>query len=258
MAALTTVAAGVGVATQVGGAIMSFTQANRERKLQEEAAADAKKAMTEAKRTLDVNYAKGLGVSMEAYDLAREASGVTAAQAIEAARESERGVSSVAGRVQMAQNEMNQQIAAQMGQEMSSIERAQAEEARRIAEAKANIDLAEATGAQAAAADARMAENQAMQRGFEAVGGAISTGLEAMELYPKNKQLKLAGDIVNKAVYDKNRFKTIGDYLASLNIAGVDSKAVAGLDRDAAFTYLKNMDETGFQSVYSSLFPKKK
>ena len=62
MAALTSIAAGIGIASSLGGAAMSFTQANKQQKLQEEAEAEAAKAMLEARGRLDINYMNALSV----------------------------------------------------------------------------------------------------------------------------------------------------------------------------------------------------
>jgi len=103
MAAFTAIAAGVGMAATAATTTGSFIQAGKQRRLQQQAEADAAKAMADARKKLDVNYYESLAIQKEPYELEREALIAAGAQAIEAGRESERGAAAVAGRVQMAQ-----------------------------------------------------------------------------------------------------------------------------------------------------------
>ena len=48
---------------------MSFSQASKQRKLQAQAEQDAAKAMAQARKKLDVNFAEQMSVKKEAYDL---------------------------------------------------------------------------------------------------------------------------------------------------------------------------------------------
>ena len=84
---------------------MSFSQASKQRKLQAQAEQDAAKAMAQARKKLDVNFAEQMSVKKEAYDLEREALLSAGAQATEAGIESERGSAATAGRVYAAQQQ---------------------------------------------------------------------------------------------------------------------------------------------------------
>ena len=61
----------VGVTISAGTTAASFIQAGKEKKLQEGYEADADKAMAEARRALQVNYAKGQSVNLESYNAER-------------------------------------------------------------------------------------------------------------------------------------------------------------------------------------------
>jgi hypothetical protein len=91
------------------------------------------------------------------------------AQAIEAGKESERGASAVAGRVQMAQQQGQREIATAMGQEMLGLEKLSAQEDARLRDVGIQLDLAEAEGAQLAAAQSAEAANLATQQGLQGV-----------------------------------------------------------------------------------------
>ena len=61
-----------------------------------------------------------------------------------------------------------------MSQEMSQLDRLVAQEESRLGSARAQVNLAEATGAQAAAQDAMKMRAYNMQQGFSQLGGGLS------------------------------------------------------------------------------------
>ena len=95
MAIGTATAIGLGISALSSG--MSFAQAGKQRKLQEEAEREAEKAFQEAKNKLDVNYLEGLAIAKEPYELERESLLQTSAAALQAGVEGEtRGAAAVA------------------------------------------------------------------------------------------------------------------------------------------------------------------
>ena len=186
MAALTSIAAGVGVAASVGGSVMSFTQANKQRKLEKQAVAEADKAMASARARLDVNYMDALSVQKEPYELQREAMLAQGAQTIDAAQESERGAAAGAGRVQMAQNEAQGAIRTEMGKELTEIERLKVAEEARLRDLQTQLDLGEVEGAQMAARNAQEMAAQATTQGFEGITSAATQVANLVPLYAKS------------------------------------------------------------------------
>ena len=187
MAALTSIAAGIGIASSLGGAAMSFTQANKQQKLQEEAEAEAAKAMLEARGRLDINYMNALSVQKEPYERQREAMVAQGAQAIDAAQESERGTAAAAGRVQMAQDEAQAGIRTAMGKELTEIERLKVAEDARLRDLNVQLDLGEVEGAQMAARNAQEMAAQATAQGFEGVTSAATQAANLVPLYGYKK-----------------------------------------------------------------------
>jgi len=187
MAALTAIAAGVGIASSLGGAAMSFTQANKQQKLQKEAESEADKAMAEARGRLDVNYMNALSVQKEPYELQREAMVAQGAQAIDAAQESERGTAAAAGRVQMAQKEAQAGIRTDMTKELTEIERLKVAEEARLRDLNVQLDLGEVEGAQMAARNAQEMAAQATAQGFEGVTSAATQAANLVPLYGYKK-----------------------------------------------------------------------
>ena len=186
MAALTSIAAGAGVAASVGGSVMSFTQANKQRKLEKQAVAEADKAMASARARLDVNYMDALSVQKEPYELQREAMLAQGAQTIDAAQESERGAAAGAGRVQMAQNEAQGAIRTEMGKELTEIERLKVAEEARLRDLQTQLDLGEVEGAQMAARNAQEMAAQATTQGFEGITSAATQVANLVPLYAKS------------------------------------------------------------------------
>lgn len=169
----------------VGSTAYSFAQAAKQNKQARQAEAEAAKAMADARKKLDVNYMEALSVNMQPYEMAREAAVSAGAQQIEAARESERGVAATAGRLQMAQTEAQQQVRAAMGQELSALEKATAEEESRLRDVGVQLDLEEVQGAQQKAADLQAASAQSIMQGVGSLASAVSSVGEAASLYGK-------------------------------------------------------------------------
>jgi hypothetical protein len=187
MAAFTTVAAGVGLATTAATTGMSFAQARKQRKIQQQAEDEASKMMAEARKKLEVNYYDQLAIQKEPYELEREAIIAAGAQAIEAGKESERGAAAVAGRVQMAQQQGQREIATAMGQEMMGLEKLSAQEDARLRDVGIQLDLSEVEGAQLAAAQAAEAKGLATQQGIQGVTSLVTQGLSLYPLYARKK-----------------------------------------------------------------------
>ena len=181
MAAFTTIAAGIGLATTAATTGMSFAQKSKQTKIANRAKEDANKAMKEARARLEVNYADALSIPKEAYELEREALLSQGAQALEAGRESERGSAATAGRVLAAQQQGQAQTRTAMAQDLFDIEAMKLEEDSRLRDLNVQLDLEEIMGAQQKAADAQAAATAAKQAGIE---GAISLGQQAMEFIP--------------------------------------------------------------------------
>lgn len=184
MAALTSIAAGIGIAATAGNTAMSFSQANKQKKLQGQAEAEADKAMASARARLDVNYMDALSVQKEPYELQREAMISQGTQATDAAQESERGAAAGAGRVQMAQNEAQGGIRTAMGNELTEIERLKVAEDARLRDLNVQLDLGEVEGKQMEARNNAEMAAQSTAQGWEGVTSAATQAANLIPLYP--------------------------------------------------------------------------
>lgn len=174
------------IAVSAGSAGMSFAEAGKQRKLQQEAESEAAKALVEARKKLDVNYYANLGINKDPYELEREALVSAGAQAIQAGQESERGAAATAGRIQMAQQQGQRQIAGDMGAEMLNLDKLTAQESSRLATDQAKLYLGEAEGAQLAARDAQQAAAAYTTGGVQGIANAASQTLSSLvPLFPK-------------------------------------------------------------------------
>jgi len=177
-----------GLAVSAGGATASFIQAGKQRKLKEQAQADAEKAMAEARKKLEVNYYDQLAVQKEPYELQREALLSQGALAVQAGVEGDRGAAATAGRVQMAMNEAQAGIRTAQGKEMSDLAKLSATEDSRLRDVGVQLDLAEVEGAQQAQADAEQARAAAIQQGMAGVQSVAQQGIAMAPLYGQNLQ----------------------------------------------------------------------
>lgn len=177
MAAITSAVVGVvGAGVSIG---MSVDQANKAASQRREAQKAAKKAMEEARRETEIMPMQELSLNLDAYEQAREAQNVAAATGIQAAQQAgSRELAAAVGRQQMANIAGQQQIRAQQGREMMELDKLKATERAQASEARKELAIGEAEGAQAAAADAaarqQQATTQAVQAGVEGLGSAMN------------------------------------------------------------------------------------
>jgi hypothetical protein len=194
MAALTSIAAGIGIASSLGGAAMSFTQANKQQKLQEEAEAAGLKAMADARGRLDINYMNALSVQKEPYELQREAMISQGAQALEAGKEGEdRGAAVVAGKIYGLQNEAQSGIRTAMGKELTDIERLKVAEEARLGDLRTQLNLDVAAGAELAARNAAEMKAQATTQGLTGLTSAATQAANLVPLYGYKKDAAVPG-----------------------------------------------------------------
>jgi len=246
MAALTSIAAGAGIAASVGGSVMSFTQANKQRKLEKQAVAEADKAMASARARLDVNYMDALSVQKEPYELQREAMIVGGTQATQTAAEGDtRGVAATAGRVQMAQNEAQGGIRTEMGKELTEIERLKVAEESRLRDLQTQLDLGEVEGAQMAARNAQEMAAQATTQGFE---GLTSAATQAANLVPLYAKTGITQDSLKGMQFNPEQMKAFGQ-VGGNTLGAPGSNGTTNLDFEA----IQNMNRGQFNQFRNDL-----
>jgi hypothetical protein len=164
--------------SQVVGGVINFIQAGKQRRIQRQAEMDAKKALEEAKRQININPFAALGIQKEPYELERQALLSQGAQGIMAAQEADRGAAATAGRIQMAQAEAQAGQRTAMGKELTDLAKITAEEEANIKTQLAGIQLSEAEGYQKQAQEAKQAAAALTKSGAGAIQGAVQTGIQ--------------------------------------------------------------------------------
>ena len=191
MAAFTSIAAGVGLATSLAGSGASFAQAAKQKREQRRAESAADRAMKEAKAEMQKNYMDQLAIAKEPYEFQREMMAQQTAQALAGLQEGDpRGLAAGVGRVAGVGTQAAQQMRAGMSQEIQQLEQMKAQEDARLASSRADLALREAAGAGAAAAQAANLRAQGIQQGVQ---GIVDAGTQAMQfaaLYEKTPSLK--------------------------------------------------------------------
>lgn len=198
MGVATAIAIG-GLAVSAASTTNSFIQAGKQKKAQREAEAKAAEAIAEAKKRLEVNFAKNLSIQKEPYELAREAIVSQGAQSVQAGVESDRGAEVTAGKVQMAQNLGQAEVRGAMGQELTDINKQIINEDSRLADLGMQLNLGEAEGAQLAARDAEENRAAAITEGMQGLQSMASQGLEMVPLFLKTGAARQSGKMKENA-----------------------------------------------------------
>ena len=186
MPTFTTIAAAASLAATAGTTAMSFKQAGDQRNAMLDAQKKADDAMQEARKKLDVNFYESLSIPKEAYAQQVQANLVAGAQALQAGVEGEgRGVGAIAGLVQAQQNQAQNEIRANMGQDLYNLQAATAQEDARNRDIGIQLDLGEVEGAQLAAANAQELSAQALQQGMQGVTSTVGQLASMAPLYDK-------------------------------------------------------------------------
>ena len=235
-------AAIIGISTAIASAGASAGQAVSAGQSARNAEDKLKQAYEKAMNQLSANQFAGIGLPTEAYDRERELIASTAAQVTEAGKESERGTAATAGRVQMAAQEGQRQIASDMGQQLMGLETATAQEEARLGAARANLNLAEAEGAQAAAAQAGAQQDAAIKGIFTGLQSAGQQYLEGSELYKANEGTKelnnlrkeyeaavKAGDVGSRFKDAQGNILPFEDVLPRIQAPNVELSGLQGL-----------------------------
>ena len=172
-----------GLAISAGTTAYSFAQANKEKNKQLQYENEANKALAEARKALQVNYAKQMSIKKEPYNQERMALLNQGAMITQAAAESDRGAASAAGQVYAGQQMGQADITNRQTVDQTNIENTILEEESRLRDAEVGLDTMELQGAQQAAADARLASQQATQQGIQGIANTAQQAIAMPDLY---------------------------------------------------------------------------
>tara|TARA_R110000744_G_scaffold358136_2_gene465150 strand:- start:475 stop:1335 length:861 start_codon:yes stop_codon:yes gene_type:complete len=245
--------------------LLSFSQANAQRKAQQQAENDADAAMAAARGKLDVNFAEQQAIKKEAYDSEREALLVQGAQAINAGVESERGAAATAGRVYAGQQAAQAAVRSAQADEMTNIEGSILEEESRLRDLDVSLDLEEVAGNQLRAYSAQQAGDSAFQQGIQGAVNTATSAASSMALY--RQDLKAQQAAVGDSQNAFNQFselsgmpESLGGSAALTNQGGPLSEvSVPEINKNAMsqelLAQVQNMSSLQFNQWKKSLSP---
>ena len=176
-------AAITGTVLAVGGAAMSFAQAAKQSRLQDEANDAAEKAMEAARSKLEKNFYEGLDINLKSFEQERDALAGVGQALVQAGQEGERGAGAVAGRTMLGIQEAEKNITNRQVDSLEKLEQMVATEESRLRDANVQLDLGEVQGNQIAASEAAKAKAAAITGGMQSLGAAGTSFLENSALY---------------------------------------------------------------------------
>ena len=233
-------AAITGTILAVGQAGMSFAEAAKQSKLQDQANADAEKAMAAARSKLEENFYEGLDINLKSFEQERDALAGVTQNFIQAGQEGERGVGAVAGRAMLGLQEAQKGITNREISSLESLEKLVAGEESRLRDEKVKLDLGEVEGAQIAASDAAKAQAAAITGAAEGLGAAGTSMLENSELYGKDQETRKEARAVKKtARLDRvaaDKGTDVGDLLRKVKGKGKDLFSAVGQGAKGLFS----------------------
>lgn len=245
MAAVTAI---IGTAVSLRGAAMSFAQATKQGKLQQQAERDAEKAVEAARAKLEENFYEGLDINLKSFEQERNALAGVGQQLVQAGQEGERGAGATAGRVLLGMQQGEQDITNRQINSLEKLEQTVAGEESRLATMKANLDLGEAQGAQIAAADAAKNQASAIAGGVQGLASAGANLFESSELYgskgAREKAQANRAQRMNLGTYDQ--YKAQG---GRLDLSGFE--AIGGRERGPTFLdSIRGKTSKFFKSIF--------
>jgi hypothetical protein len=171
----------IGAAIQIGlmayGAYKNFEQANQASSLRKQAERDAERAMANAKKLVKKNAFEGMAIAKEAYIRQQEAANVSAAQAIEALRESDRGAGRIGG-VYSQKQAIDANIASQMAGDIYDLDLLKARSKEQEYDALAGIELQEKAGQELYMSDLDRQIKEGVEGGLSTAGSAVALGMD--------------------------------------------------------------------------------
>ena len=244
-----------------GTTTASFIQAADQKKKQKQAEADAEKAMAEARKKTEVNFYEELAVNKEAYEAQREAMLSAGAQAIEAGKESQRGLAAAVARTQKAQEVGQAKIRQAEIADVNKLEQLVAKEESRLRDVGIQLDLGEAAGAQVAAQQFAEQSQASTMQGVAGIGETVQAGLQMVPLYQQNKAVKgldkaagAAGMSTQDFLKSKAEIKDGAGAVTGYRLNGQDLKADFFEQGNQAFqgALLDMFDTEGINKFYKT------
>jgi len=197
MAAVT--AAVVGIASGVGGAVMSFKQASDQKRLAEESNRAAQEAMEEARSNIQKDFFEGLNVPLDAFEKETETNLQQQKEALTALQEGDsRQLSANVGRIGALQGDLAEKQRIAMGEELFELDKLKRESKDDINQQLVQMDVAFARDSMKQRQDALEAQNAAIQSGISGISQAATSAADLVPLYQQARNTRRASKVADK------------------------------------------------------------
>jgi len=175
MAAFTTVAAGVGAATALGGGLMSFGQSAKASKQAADAQKKADRLMAQARRDAQKDVYAKLQVPLDAFnEQYRQTNQATSAGIQQLAEGDARTLAAGIGQIGSQVSEANEKTRIQKAEALSALEKDKATSQENIKQQLIAMDVGAGKDAEKKAADQEKIAAKSLQQGISQVGkGAV-------------------------------------------------------------------------------------
>ena len=187
MAAFTTIAAGVGVASSLGGGLMSFGQAKNARNAARDARRKSEKLMRDARERAETNVYSKLNVRLDAFDEQYRQNLANQTQQIEALQEGDaRALAGGIGKVAAAGTQATETTRIGMQQDLMELDKDKADAQEDVKQQLIAMDVGQAADQEKIRAEKEIEAKKAKTAGInQAITGVVGLGSMAAPMFSK-------------------------------------------------------------------------
>ena len=189
MAAFTTIAAGAGVASSLGGGLMSFGQAKKARSAMRDAQMKSEKLMRDARQRAEQNTFSKLNIRLDAFDEQYRQNLANQTQQIEALQEGDaRALAGGIGKVAAAGTAATEQTRIGMQQDLMALDKEKAQAEEDVKQQLIAMDVGQAADQEKIRAEKEIEAAKAKTAGInQAVTGVVGLGSMAAPMFKGGK-----------------------------------------------------------------------
>ena len=208
----------IGAAVSGAQAIGSIAQAQKQKKLQEEAEVETAKAFAKAEDLVVTEFQEGVQLPLEAYELEAQTNIANQRQAVESlGGAGQRALIGGVGRVGATGAMASESARLRMQKEQYLRDNAIAAERTGIRNKLVGLEEGKITGAQQAAADAEYRRMAAQQQAMQAIGKGVQYGFGAADLYTGMRDRSPTQTNTTETIFPPQLEQiTAGEYTGSL------------------------------------------
>ena len=189
MAGFTAIASGVGIASQIGGGLMSFGQAKNARRAARDAQIKSEKLMRDARERAEQNVYSKLNIRLDAFDEQYRQNLANQTQQIEALQEGDaRALAGGIGKVAAAGTAATEQTRIGMQQDLMALDKEKAQAEEDVKQQLIAMDVGQAADQEKIRAEKEIEADKAKTAGInQAVTGAVGLASMAAPMFKGEK-----------------------------------------------------------------------